>query len=38
MRGGSQPSSSVFGAKPVVEFLVLLWTAVAIGSHLAHSS
>jgi hypothetical protein len=36
-RGGSHPINSSFGAKPVVEFLLLLWTAVAIGSHLLHS-
>jgi hypothetical protein len=35
-RGGSHPISSSFGAKPVVEFLLLLWMAVAIGSHLLH--
>jgi hypothetical protein len=35
--GGSHPISSLFGAKPVVEFLLLLWTTVAIGSHLLHS-
>src|SRR5580693_8710809 len=36
-RGGSHPISNSLGAKPVVEFLLLLWTAVAIGSHLLHS-
>jgi hypothetical protein len=35
--GGSHPISSSFGVKPVVEFLLLLCTAVAIGSHLLHS-
>ena len=34
--GGSHPISSSFGAKPVVEFLLLLCTAVAMGSHLLH--
>jgi hypothetical protein len=37
IRGGSHPISNSLGAKPVVEFLLLLWTAVAIGSHLLHS-
>jgi hypothetical protein len=34
--GGSQPISNLFGVKPVVGFLQLLWTAVAMGSHLLH--
>jgi hypothetical protein len=36
-RGGSQPISNLLGAKPVVEFLLLLWMADAMGSHLLHS-
>jgi hypothetical protein len=35
--GGSQPISNSFGGKPVVELQLLLWMAVAIGSHLLHS-
>jgi hypothetical protein len=35
--GGSNPIKNSFGAKPVVEFLLLLCTAVAMGSHLLHS-
>jgi hypothetical protein len=35
---GSQPMSRALGAKPVVEFLVLLCMAVAMGSHLDHWS
>jgi hypothetical protein len=34
---GSHPIKSSFGVKPVVEFLLLLCTAVAVGSHLLHS-
>jgi hypothetical protein len=35
--GGSHPISSSLRVKPVVKFLLLLCTAVAIGSHLLHS-
>jgi hypothetical protein len=35
--GGSYLIKSSFGVKPVVEFLLLLCTTVAMGSHLLHS-
>jgi hypothetical protein len=35
--GGSHPINNSLGAKPVVEFLLLLCTTVAMGSHLLHS-
>jgi hypothetical protein len=35
--GGSHPINSSLGAKLVVEFWQLLWTVVAMGSHLLHS-
>jgi hypothetical protein len=35
--GGSHPISSLLGARLVVKFLLLLCTAVAMGSHLLHS-
>jgi hypothetical protein len=35
--GGSHPISNSLGVNPVVEFVLLLCTTVAIGNHLLHS-